>query len=204
MIHLIVRDGAANITKGCNDAELKSVACTIHTVQLIIKSGLSYQRAILDMLAVARRIVGHFNHSAAACSTFERIQLDLSMNPKKLIQDVSTRWNSTYMLQRIQELKRPLCLYATVNEIANLNTTQWQLLDNVVHLLSPFEEITRMMSLNEWIISEVIPSIKTLQHFLKKESSNYFGCGTMKGTLKSELEKRFPLVKSENDNHPDI
>lgn len=59
------------------------------------------------------------------------------------------------------------------------------------------------MSYNESCISEFIPSNKTLQHFLQKESSNHFGCGTITGTLRSELEKRFTFVNNEreaNDN----
>lgn len=196
IVHLIVRDGAANITKGCNDTGFKSATCIIHTLQLVIKSGLLSQRAVSDLLGVAKSLVGHFNHSSVACSKFEKVQLDLSMKPKKLIQDISTRWNSTfYMLERLLELKRPLCVYAAENDIPNLCTNQWQLLESVVKLLSPFEEITRLMSSNESVISEVIPSIKTLLHFLEKESSDHFGCGTMKSTIKRELEKKFPFVK---------
>ena len=65
------------------------MTCIIHTVQLPIKASLPSQRAISDMLAITKNIE-HFNQSAAACSRFEKVQLELAMTPKKLIQDVST------------------------------------------------------------------------------------------------------------------
>ena len=100
------------------------------------------------------------------------------------------------------KLKRPLCLYATDNDnIQNLIAVEWQLLKSVVKLLSPFEEMAKLMSSNGSVLSEIIPSIKTLIHFLEKESSEHFGCGTMKTTLKNELEKKFTFIKNINNEN---
>lgn len=54
-------------------------------MQLKIKSGASSKCAISDMLALAKSIMRHLNHSIAAYSNFGKIQLYLSMNSKNLI-----------------------------------------------------------------------------------------------------------------------
>lgn len=63
-------------------AGVKSIACTIHTMHLIIILGLSSQHAIFDMLAITKNIEGHFNHSIAACSNLKK-KFFASLNKKK-------------------------------------------------------------------------------------------------------------------------
>ncbi|KAK7877950.1 hypothetical protein WMY93_031399 [Mugilogobius chulae] len=68
------------------------------------KEGLLSQRSVTEILANARKIVGHFKHSPLAYSRLEDIQMDLHMDIKRLQQDVQTRWNSSlYMLQSLLE-----------------------------------------------------------------------------------------------------
>ena len=57
------------------------------------------------------------------------IQLKLGKPEKKLIQDVATRWNSTYyMLERLQEQKDAVSLYAAeFGDITNLTVNQWMI-----------------------------------------------------------------------------
>lgn len=40
-VHLILRDNAANMIKGLDDAELANVGCFIHSLQLVVRDGLS-------------------------------------------------------------------------------------------------------------------------------------------------------------------
>ncbi|XP_071054789.1 zinc finger BED domain-containing protein 4-like [Onthophagus taurus] len=192
-VHVIVRDNGANIVKACNDAKLVGVPCFIHTLQLVIIHAIKTQRSIVDLIAVCRKIVGHFNHSPAACSKLKDIQTELNVDHKKLVQDVTTRWNSSfYMLQRILEQKRVLNIYAADNDIVTLNTNQWSLIQPLLDLLEPFEEITKVMSSNVAFISEVIPTITTLKVYLSKEDENLFhGVGTMKNCIYDEINRRF-------------
>ena len=44
ILHLIIKDGTANIKKGCIDAGVKSMTCIIHTVQLPIKVKVKIQK----------------------------------------------------------------------------------------------------------------------------------------------------------------
>ena len=89
--HVVVTDNASNISNGVEICGMKQAPCFIHTLQLAIKDAITAQRSIIDMIAKSRKIVGHFHHSALACSRLSEIQADLGLPQKKLLQDVSTR-----------------------------------------------------------------------------------------------------------------
>lgn len=78
-----------------------------HTLQRAVNGGALPQCNIADALAVGRHVVGHFKHSPLACSPTKNIQEELNMRVKKLQQDVSTTWNSTYYnMKTLVEQKR--------------------------------------------------------------------------------------------------
>ena len=193
--HLVVRDSGANVVKALRDANLASVSCFAHTLQLTIKDALFSQRAVSDMIAVSRKIVGHFAHSPSASDRLRTLQLEDQQNgnsAKKLKQDVTTRWNSTYyMLQSLQGQRRVLRIYAMENEqFTILTPNQWDLLDKTVTLLHPFEEITREICRDDASISVVIPSVCALRAFLQ-HAGNDEGVQTMKASLLQSLNQRF-------------
>ncbi|MCH9715790.1 MAG: hypothetical protein K0U52_01720 [Gammaproteobacteria bacterium] len=122
-VHVFLRDNAKNIVKAINDAGIIGQGCLAHTLQLVVQDGVLSQRAVLDVLAVCRRIVGHFKHSATACCAFQKIQQNLGIPQHTLKQDVPTRWNSSYyMLSSIIEQKMALSAYATENTLPVLTT----------------------------------------------------------------------------------
>ena len=105
-IHFIVHDNAVNITKGIANTGYKGLSCFLHTTQLVIRNSIFEQRTMKDIISNCRRITGHFNHSALAYSKLENLQAQHDLPRHKLIQEVTTRWNSTYaMLDRIYEQK---------------------------------------------------------------------------------------------------
>jgi hypothetical protein len=65
-IHAVVSDNGANVKCGLRIAELPGIPCTIHTLQLVVHSGLTAQRSLKDAVTRARRMVGHFRHSSTA------------------------------------------------------------------------------------------------------------------------------------------
>lgn len=196
-IYLVIRDGGSNIVKGVNDLNLQNETCFLHNLHLVVTDALNSQRAVKDIIALGRRIVGHFNHSSLACSKFKDIQeKQLHVQYKKVVQDVPTRWNSTfYMLSRLLELKNAISLYVNENsEIQNFTSYQWTLIENCVKLLQPFEEITKQISCSNSLISEVIPMVVTLQRYLSK-SADVSGIGTTKDTLEKNIHKRFSTIQ---------
>lgn len=57
---LIVRDNASANAKAADLMKIASQPCFIHTLGA---DGLKEQRAVIDVLAVGRTMVGHFRHS---------------------------------------------------------------------------------------------------------------------------------------------
>lgn len=72
-----------------------------HTLQLVINAALK-DKNIERAVGAARCLVEHFKKSELACSKLKEKQKQMDTPEHKLVQDVSTRWNSTfYMMDRL-------------------------------------------------------------------------------------------------------
>ncbi len=81
-------------------------------------------------------------------------QLQLEVPQHHLIQDVSTRWNSTYfMLERLAEQR--VAIYTVIHDPAftkpqhwhlDLKDSQWDLLSQMVSVLKPLQIATTVFS----------------------------------------------------------
>ena len=67
-IHLVIRDNTANMVKAMQDAGYPDLVCFAHTLQLIVHDGVLTQRAVINVISVCCRIVGHFKRSPLACT----------------------------------------------------------------------------------------------------------------------------------------
>ena len=165
----------------------------------MVHEGLLSHRSVGDALANGRKIIGHFKHSPLATSRLETVQTELGMPVKRLIQDVPTRWNSTfYMTASLLEQKSAISVYAADHQLpATLTANDWTLLEKVNTLLAPFEEITKQISFATSTASEVIPSVVVLKRLLVKETMEDSGIKTMKATLLAAVDTRFQTVEAE-------
>ncbi|XP_065323365.1 zinc finger BED domain-containing protein 4-like [Gordionus sp. m RMFG-2023] len=164
-IHLIIRDNAPNITLAMKNGKFQSVSCFAHSLQLVAQAAILSQRSIIDMLARVRKIVGHFKHSSIAQNCLKEIQIRLSLAQHKLIQDVPTRWDSTYyMLERLIEQKRAVQLFIIDNpNLGNLSLYEWELAERVIDVLEPIQRVTKEISTESCSISNVIPFVEILK-----------------------------------------
>ncbi|XP_049925075.1 zinc finger BED domain-containing protein 4-like [Epinephelus moara] len=199
-VHAVVRDNARNMAKATMEFGVKSLPCMAHTLQLAVNGGALSQRSIADALAVGRKVVGHFKHSSQAYSRLEDIQKELNMPVKKLQKDVTTRWNSSYyMMQSLVEQKRALSAYAADYELpATLIATQWGILEKMITLLDPFEQLTRDISSSVATAADVIPGVVSLTRLLtKSDEEQDKGVRTAKRTLLEAVSDRFSCVQGE-------
>ena len=77
-----------------------------------------------QLLSLARKLVGHFKHSALATAALRQKQEQMNVPKHHLIQDVVTRWNSTFlMFQRLVEQGLGFMLFCMMNVAhkANIN-----------------------------------------------------------------------------------
>ena len=172
--YAIVTDNAANIVKAVADAGYFGIPCAAHTLQLAINEALNSQRVVIDLISNARGVVGHFAHSPAAYSKLSTIQEQLGLPKKKLIQDVVTRWNSTYyMLERIAEQRCALVMYFSEVSVSckQLSNNEWSLLPKLIAILEICEMISKKLCLESTTASMIWPFAKTLIRLLEQNEA---------------------------------
>ncbi|CAK1589834.1 unnamed protein product [Parnassius mnemosyne] len=172
-VHCILRDRGSNMIKAMNMANFTDANCTIHQLQLCVRSTMEIEEFLSSVITKCKKIATHFNHSLIAQNELKQIQTErLNQSGLSIIQECSTRWNATYyMMKRILTLKDSLVLYSGAHDIPILNADEWLDLKKCVAILKPFEEITKELSSATATIASVIPLIYTLKNTLETEKS---------------------------------
>lgn len=76
--------------KGLRLADSPDLSCSAHTLQLVVKEGISSQRVVGDIIAKLKTCARHFSHSVLAKQHLGAIQKDLGLPQHSIIQDVPT------------------------------------------------------------------------------------------------------------------
>nr|CAI5837979.1 unnamed protein product [Callosobruchus analis] len=166
---LAVSDNASNI-KNAITTQLgwNHLGCFAHTINLIVKDALS-DPAVGNLLSKVRTVVGNFKRSSISTQKF--IDYQKQTNPEtealKLIQDVPTRWNSTfYMLERFTKLENAVKSTTAIlnnNNIPVLTAHEWQICKELCTVLRPFEKTTKTISGENYVTgSFIIPIVNGL------------------------------------------
>lgn len=135
-------DNAHNIVNAVSLCGWRHVGCFAHSLNLAVQNAL---KSISETRDKVRGIVGHFKRSPQAAEKLRAMQEQLGLTPPlMLIQDVVTRWNSTYeMFQRIQNLKVPLSsVLVECNYNVYLTNEDWHIISKSCEVLKYFKEIT--------------------------------------------------------------
>ena len=167
MLHILNQKG------GCEN--IQRLPCIAYTIQLAIGKGLA---SVEILVARVRRLI-HFFQYQKQVERLEQVQKKLGyVDIMCCVQDVSTRWNSTfYAWECLFFLKDAIIqlqadLYTSTDRESKkdgnklkrflLSDEEWNLLDQLIDLLMPFEEATREFSGNTYItLSKTIPFIKS-------------------------------------------
>lgn len=202
----VTTDNAANVKAAVNLTEWGHIGCFAHTINLIVQSGLDIPQ-VAALRTKVKQIVQHFHKSTKNNNKFLSMQkqMDESSIPLKLINDVVTRWNSTYyMFNRILKVKEPLSATLGVlnSPVDFISEADWVLLQEICTILKPFEQITTEMSAEKNItLSKVIILVKGLRSAMEKVSQLISANSTAKSLIthyEKEISKRFSTVESNN------
>ncbi len=182
-IKAVVHDNGSNIVAAMKLLAEKhnwvSVRCTGHTLQLIVNSSLK-DTSISKALGAARTLVEHFKRSELANTKLKEKQHQMNTPEHKLIQDVSTRWNSTFfMLERLLEQRWPITATLSDPEVTprgkhyfDLKPDQWSLLEELTQGLQPFQCATEFLSGQEYATLSCFPQLaKGLQRSVQQSLS---------------------------------
>lgn len=104
----IVHDQCSNMELSGDISEeefsSESLSCVAHRLQMCIEEGLSVT-TIARAIGAAKKLVGHFRHSALASDALQKRQ-EVMGSPQR---DCPTRWNSTYyMIRSLLENRWPV------------------------------------------------------------------------------------------------
>ena len=163
----VTTDNASNMVAAARHNRWNHLPCFAHTLNLIVSNSLQEVPVVQAILLRCKNIVTYFHKSCKASDKLSSVQKRLNIDNHKLIQEMETRWNSSYyMLQKIVEqeeaIRTTLCLLGR-NDIA-ISGEDVETIKNIVEILAPFEAVTREISADKYISgSKIIPLSRALQ-----------------------------------------
>ena len=162
-------------------ADVPHFYCADHVMELT--TGLAFHLAEADNLMVrVRALIGHFSSSNQATEALLAVQSrrDPSWRPKKVIQDVKTRWWSTYAaIERLIVLKPYLNILEVEGHLkCNLKDEDWEILREVESLLQPFMIVQKVLEGQQYVTMSLVP------YFISKVRR---GLQTIATTARSEI-----------------
>lgn len=155
----IVSDNAANIKAAIELLKIPHMPCAAHTLNLTVMDSMNKIKEVEVLLNKCRNIVARFKRSTVAMDILKAEQINRQQPVLKILQDVSTRWNSQYyMLQRILEIKDSLLIAITKLDDPPEFLTQDEnkLIQDLCNCLEPFENATQQLSGELYVTSSLI------------------------------------------------
>ncbi|XP_041706895.2 E3 SUMO-protein ligase ZBED1-like isoform X1 [Coregonus clupeaformis] len=196
----IVTDNARNMIVASAEAQFSPhITCFAHTLNLASQKGLGVDRAS-RLLGKVRKIVGYFHRSPIACHALQEKQTLMDLPKHKLIQDIITRWNSSFeMLERFLEQQPAIMatlmskdLRKGVTDVGTLSESDIANMDDIVQLMGPVKMATTMMCEEDQPTLSVIAPLqaKLLKHLQPCEDDST-QVAEIKRVMASDLSTRY-------------
>ena len=199
-----VTDNAANERKAFELLNWVRFGCYGHRLNLVVKNALSGPE-VSKITAKGRKLVTYFHQSSSVTGMLMKKQILLLDQDKvghKLINDVVTRWNSTYdMLARLLEqgpailavLTDPSLSKAAAGTLKNLVFTfdDQTVVENLAHVLKPFLSATRSLCADKTpTLQKVMPILVKLSSCIAPQENDGPVLTKVKGIMRAQLESR--------------
>ncbi|XP_020254292.1 zinc finger BED domain-containing protein RICESLEEPER 2-like [Asparagus officinalis] len=137
------------------DGKLFQVRCCAHILNLLVQDGISVIALTIENV---RESIKFINHSEARLKIFSAIVQQLQLREKKLILDVPTRWNSTYlMLITALKFKDAFPMYKEreSNYDCMPEPEEWDKVEKICKLLAVFHAVTNLISGSDYPTSNL-------------------------------------------------
>ncbi|XP_040924669.1 zinc finger BED domain-containing protein 4-like [Betta splendens] len=174
-VHCLITDNASNMILCAKLMAVRNLPCFAHSLNLVVKKALEQTPVLTDIRTRGRRIVTFFKSSVKAKEKLAEVQNHLQTPPHKLLQEVDTRWNSTYlMLKRLHEQREAVsaALASIPTDIPPLVSLDYDAISECLEVLAPFYLATTELSAERIVSgSKVIPIIRMVQHKLASKAA---------------------------------
>lgn len=192
-IHLGVRDNARNMNAALRIANVDHFGCVSHTLQLVIHDAIDKNASIKTLIKKCRSIVGFFKRSDHGYRHLQVLQERCGVPKHTLLQDIETRWNSTYIMwERLLEQRAPVTLYAAEKGgIPLLIDEDWKNIAQIISCLENLYEATLDICSDDSCVSIIIPLIQLLKYNLNDADITTGFINDFRKDLKSSLCERF-------------
>ncbi|XP_039616000.1 E3 SUMO-protein ligase ZBED1-like [Polypterus senegalus] len=201
-IHCMVTDNAANLVATAQLLKVRHVPCFAHTLNLVVKKAIDQTPKLQVIRQKARKIVSLFRSSCNAKEKLSEMQQLMGRPVQKVVQEVDTRWNSTYdMLQRLYDQREAVgaALSNLNTEVVPLTSGEYDIISECLTLLLPLKHATAEMSAEKMVsASKMIPLYRMLQHTISEKSTKVTREESIQlGVhLKESLRSRFHTLES--------
>lgn len=190
-------DNAKNIINAWGLLEKVVIGCIAHTLNLAAKKALEVPQAS-KVVAMAKRLVSHFHYSCISSQKLTEKQKQFNLPTNKLLQDVDTRWNSTYdMITRILEQRVAIGAFfleaPSKLQHLSLDKKDISVLTELAAILEPLKDITVKLSGQSYAtVSTIAPTVYKLlnKHTVPLENDATFA-KNVKKALHDSLATRY-------------
>jgi len=191
-----VHDNANNITAALNQMKIFHLPCFAHTLQLSIKDAMDDSLEIRELISRFRDIVSYYHHSTKASDHLEQLQQQYHLPKSHLVQDVVTRWSSTWaMLDSVIRNRIPIT-HHLLEERTDLSLApiEWEVGKELHKLLHPFKIATEQVQLEQNTSAAYVPILShRLVVLLEESQSSTQSISQFSSSLLTSLQQRnFP------------
>jgi len=174
-VRCLVTDAAPNMISCARMLQIRQTICIAHSMNLIVRKACDQIPTFTEIRSKTRHIVTYFRSSTTAKEKLSQMQQQLGIPFHKLINEVPTRWNSTYqMLERMTEQKEAVwvSLASLKPDITPLTPEEFKVIEEMLRVLVPFYQATRELSEEKRVSgSKVIPLMRMIHIDLQHQAT---------------------------------
>ena len=194
-------DNGSNIVKLVEEYLQKlRIPCAGHTLTLAVQAALNVRR-LSTVLARCRKIVQHFNKSRVDKEDLAAKQILLQLPKHNLLQEVSTRWNSTHdMIIRLCEQQPAIAaVLHRKRDLLHLECSpeEWRILEDVAEVLKQFKVATAYLSGEKYpTVSAVGPLLAEIRNKIEFHEDDSNTIREVKRVLANDMDSRYQTNRS--------
>ncbi|XP_014854594.1 PREDICTED: zinc finger BED domain-containing protein 1-like [Poecilia mexicana] len=174
-VRCLVTDAAPNMIASARQLVIWHSICIAHTLNLLVRKSCDQIPTLTSIRQKSRHIVTYFRSSTTAKEKLAQVQQQMGRPILKLINEVPTRWNSTYEMQsRLHDEREPVWVSLTSlkADLTPLTADEHNIIGETLLVLAPFHQATVELSEERRVSgSKVIPMMKMLYLALESNAS---------------------------------